>query len=150
LRLCAAASKPPVCTRVDEKIPLAEFTSKEYATKLAATIQPDKATPAAVTDSSSHESTETTHFSVVDEEGNIVTNTYTLSGYYGSQVIAAGTGVLLNNHMSVFNHNPQTNIFSLPITVTSQLSQGPSFCILMVLHGLHLAHLALQRFPARS
>jgi gamma-glutamyltranspeptidase / glutathione hydrolase len=100
--------------RVDQKTPLDEFTSKEYATKLAATIQLDKATPATVTDSSRHESTETTHFSVVDEEGNIVTNTYTLSGYYGSQVIAAGTGVLLNNHMSVFNHNPQTKYFLAP------------------------------------
>jgi gamma-glutamyltranspeptidase/glutathione hydrolase len=100
--------------RVDEKTPLDEFTSKEYATKLATTIQLDKATPATATDSSRHESTETTHFSVVDEEGNIVTNTYTLSGYYGSQVIAAGTGVLLNNHMSVFNHNPQTKYFLAP------------------------------------
>ena len=100
--------------RVDEKTTLDEFTSKEYATKLAATIQLDKATPATVTDSSRHESTETTHFSVVDEEGNIVTNTYTLSGYYGSQVIPAGTGVLLNNHMSVFNHNPQTKYFLAP------------------------------------
>ena len=100
--------------RVDEKTPLDEFTSKQYATKLAATIQLDKATPATVTDSSRHESTETTHFSVVDEEGNIVTNTYTLSGYYGSQVIPAGTGVLLNNHMSVFNHNSQTKYFLAP------------------------------------
>jgi gamma-glutamyltranspeptidase/glutathione hydrolase len=100
--------------RVDEKIPLDEFTSKEYAAKLAATIQLDKATPATITDSASHESTETTHFSVVDEEGNIVTNTYTLSGYYGSQVIPAGTGVLLNNHMSVFNHNPKTKYFLAP------------------------------------
>ena len=49
------------------------------------------------------ESPETTHFSVVDAEGNIVSNTYTLSGFYGSQVIVKGAGVLLNN----LNRHPQ-------------------------------------------
>jgi gamma-glutamyltranspeptidase/glutathione hydrolase len=100
--------------RVHESAPLSELTSKAYAARLAETILPDKATPVTVTESSRHESTETTHFSIVDEEGNIVTNTYTLSGFYGSQVIAAGTGVLLNNHMSVFNHNPQTKYYLAP------------------------------------
>ena len=45
---------------------------------------------------------ETTHFSVVDAEGNAVSNTYTLNGAYGSGVIAKGTGVLLNNEMDDF------------------------------------------------
>jgi len=48
------------------------------------------------------ESEETTHYSVVDAAGNLVTNTYTLNGFYGSQVIPAGTGVLLNDIMSAF------------------------------------------------
>jgi gamma-glutamyltranspeptidase / glutathione hydrolase len=100
--------------RVNETLPLSELTSKVYAAKLALTILPDEATPVSVKESSSHESTETTHFSIVDEDGNIVTNTYTLSGFYGSQVIAAGTGVLLNNHMSVFNHNPETKYYLAP------------------------------------
>jgi gamma-glutamyltranspeptidase/glutathione hydrolase len=104
--------------RVDEKVPLAELTSKEYAAKLAATILPDKATPAPksarANEAPAHQSKETTHFSVVDEEGNIVTNTYTLSGFYGSQVIAKGTGVLLNDNMSVFNHNPATKYYLAP------------------------------------
>ncbi|NWF85472.1 MAG: gamma-glutamyltransferase [Bryobacteraceae bacterium] len=51
----------------------------------------------------SNESAHTTHFTIADAEGNVVTNTYTLSGFYGSQVIAKGTGVLLNNHMSAFS-----------------------------------------------
>lgn len=100
--------------RVDNKIPLSELVSKEYAAKLASTILPEKATPVTVADPNTHESTETTHFSVIDAEGNIVSNTYTLSGYYGSQVVAAGTGVLLNNHMSVFNHDPHTKYYLAP------------------------------------
>lgn len=100
--------------QVDNTLSLSELTSKAYAAKLASTIVPNKATPATVTESPSHESPETTHFSVVDEEGNIVTNTYTLSGYYGSQVIAAGTGVLFNDHMSVFGRNPQSKYYLAP------------------------------------
>jgi gamma-glutamyltranspeptidase/glutathione hydrolase len=49
---------------------------------------------------------ETTHFSVVDAQGNAVANTYTLEGGYGSKVIAPGTGFLLNNEMHDFNMNP--------------------------------------------
>lgn len=54
------------------------------------------------------ESPDTTHFAIADADGNLVTNTYTLSGFFGSQVIAAGTGVMLNNHMSVFSNFPGT------------------------------------------
>jgi gamma-glutamyltranspeptidase/glutathione hydrolase len=52
------------------------------------------------------EGMETTHFSVVDAEGNAVANTYTLENGYGARVIAAGTGFLLNNEMHDFNMNP--------------------------------------------
>ena len=51
-----------------------------------------------------HESDDTTHFSVIDEAGNIVSNTYTLNSFYGSQVMAHGTGVLLNDIMSGFSN----------------------------------------------
>ena len=49
---------------------------------------------------------ETTHFSVVDGDGNMVANTYTIEQGYGSRVVAAGTGFLLNNEMHDFNMNP--------------------------------------------
>ena len=60
---------------------------------LAATIDPAHASSfaAPVTDDSGFESDDTTHFSVIDEAGNIVSNTYTLNSFYGSQVIAHGT-----------------------------------------------------------
>jgi gamma-glutamyltranspeptidase/glutathione hydrolase len=87
------------------EVPVARLTSKEYAAELAATIQPDRATPSAALGEAAApaaESEDTTHFSVIDADGNIVANTYTLNGFYGSQVVARGTGVLLNDIMSAF------------------------------------------------
>ena len=90
------------------KVPVEILSSKEYARQLAQTIQVDHATPkpeyppipnvaAQPTGESLYESFDTTHFSIVDTEGNLVTNTYTLGNFYGSQVIAKGTGVLLGD-----------------------------------------------------
>jgi len=53
---------------------------------------------------SAYEFDDTTHFSIIDEAGNIVSNTYTLNSFYGSQVMAHGTGVLLNDIMSGFSN----------------------------------------------
>ena len=50
-----------------------------------------------------HEGDQTTHFSVVDRDGNAVANTYTLNFCYGAGFVAAGTGVLLNNEMDDFS-----------------------------------------------
>jgi gamma-glutamyltranspeptidase/glutathione hydrolase len=83
-----------------------EAITKTYAERVNATLDEARATPQARGRLTDTESNDTTHFTVVDVDGNIVTNTYTLSGFYGSQVIAKGTGVLLNNHMSVFSNRP--------------------------------------------
>ena len=59
-----------------------------------------------------YESSQTTHFTVVDAAGNAVSNTYTLNGWFGSGVVAKGTGVLLNNEMDDFTSKPgQPNMF---------------------------------------
>ena len=86
------------------EIPTARLISKEHATALAQGISLDAASPLPreAETPSANESAETTHFSVIDGAGNIVSNTYTLNGFYGSQVIAKGTGVLLNDIMSGF------------------------------------------------
>src|SRR6185295_6227504 len=61
-----------------------------------------------------HERPETTHYSVVDGEGNAVAVTYTLNGNFGAAVVAPGTGVLLNNEMDDFTVKPgATNLFGL-------------------------------------
>jgi gamma-glutamyltranspeptidase/glutathione hydrolase len=89
-------------------VPISMLTSKEHARDLARTIEPNRATPlpalAPEPGDSSYESDSTTHFSVIDEAGNIVSNTYTLNSFYGSQVLARGTGVLMNDIMSGFSN----------------------------------------------
>ena len=86
--------------------PVARLISKEYAEELARSVRADRATPAselgAVPAGSGEESEDTTHFTIVDGSGNVVANTYTLNGFYGSQVVAKGTGVLLNDIMAAF------------------------------------------------
>jgi len=85
------------------EIPAERLTSKDHAAALGNSIRLDAASPLpASPHDESAESDDTTHFSVIDAAGNIVSNTYTLNGFYGSQVIAKGTGVLLNDIMSGF------------------------------------------------
>ena len=90
------------------KIP-AELTTKEYAAKLGAGIDLTKAIPSeslAGEIKLSDEAPSTTHFSVVDADGNAVSNTYTLEDTYGSRVVVRGAGYILNNEMGDFNRNP--------------------------------------------
>src|SRR6185436_8794768 len=91
------------------KVPVEGLISRKYADELARTIDPDHATPSSKIRAGKPlgaESTETTHFTVIDEEGNVVTNTYTLNGGYGSGATARGTGILLNNEMDDFTSKP--------------------------------------------
>ena len=91
------------------KVPVEGLIAKKYAAELAKSIDPDHATPSSKIKAGKPlgpESTETTHFTVIDAEGNVVTNTYTLNGGYGSGATARGTGVLLNNEMDDFTSKP--------------------------------------------
>ena len=86
-------------------VPVKGLTSKRYAAALRAQIRSDRVKPAAeiaALDPQPYESDQTTHFSVVDAEGNAVSNTYTLNFSYGVGMIAGGTGVLLNNELDDF------------------------------------------------
>ena len=82
-----------------------------------ATIDPAKATPSSQIRAgalTAYESTETTHFSIVDAAGNAVSVTYTLNGGFGSGVTATGLGFLLNNEMDDFSSAPgHPNLFGL-------------------------------------
>ena len=91
------------------KVPVAGLTSKAYAKELAARIEPNRARPAAEIKPGQprqHESEQTTHYSVIDRDGNAVAVTYTLNFSYGSGIVAAGTGILLNNEMDDFAAKP--------------------------------------------
>ena len=90
------------------KMPIAGLTSKKYAAALRASIG-EKATPAADIrpgKPADYEGRNTTHFSVIDRDGNAVSNTYTLNFSYGLGLVADGTGVLLNNELDDFTAKP--------------------------------------------
>ncbi len=87
-------------------MPVAMLTDKTYATRLAESINDERATsfseiaPGAL--APPEESRDTTHYSVVDQFGNAVSNTYTLGSSFGSGVTIPGTGVLMNDHIGNF------------------------------------------------
>ena len=101
-------------------MPLAQMLSPAYAAAWRKSIQPIAPSPSAMltrpagflppppvaTRAATHESTETTHFSVVDAEGNAVSSTYTLNGLFGSGVTAGSLGFLLNDEMDDFTSKP--------------------------------------------
>ena len=90
-------------------VPLSWLTSKEYAKTIRADISPSTATPSSKVGPgrvAPYESDETTHFSVVDEEGNAVSNTYTINFSFGSGIVVDGAGFLLNNEMDDFSAKP--------------------------------------------
>jgi gamma-glutamyltranspeptidase/glutathione hydrolase len=91
----------------NEGMPLERLMDKDYAAKLRSTIDMAKADVSDPTKfAEPYESEETTHFSVVDSEGNMVSMTYTLEYGYGSAMVVAGGGYLLNNEMGDFNAMP--------------------------------------------
>ncbi len=85
-----------------------KLISPEYADTLRSGIDPGKATPSSSLPGipSPGEGRSTTHLSVVDAAGNAVSLTYTLNDWFGAHVVAAGTGILLNDEMDDFSAKP--------------------------------------------
>jgi len=98
-------------------VPVAGMLDPAYISKLRAAIDPERATPSSQIrpgHPEGAESLETTHYNVVDREGNAVAVTYTLNGGYGSGVTVPGLGFLLNNEMDDFAAKPgEPNMFGL-------------------------------------
>ena len=91
------------------KVPTKGLLDKHYAAAHIAGFDPEHATPSAsegAGDPLPYESPQTTHFSIVDQEGNAVTNTYTLNDSFGSGVTVHGAGFLLNDEMDDFTSKP--------------------------------------------
>ncbi len=95
-------------------MPVERLTSKAYAAELRSSVELFRASPSdselfsrAYREAAlEREAAETTHFSVVDREGNAVAVTYTLEESYGSRIVVEGAGFLLNNEMGDFNPVP--------------------------------------------
>ena len=92
------------------KVPVALLTDPAYAAGQRASIRPDKATPSAALPGyiggGGGGGTQTTHFSVIDAEGNRVAASITLNGWFGTGIVVPGTGILLNNQMDDFAVKP--------------------------------------------
>ena len=109
------------------KIPLSFLLSAENAKQLRALIKPDKATPSDSLPKAPLKAKEgnTTHISIIDNEGNRVAATLTVNYIFGSSVIAEGTGVLLNDEMDDFSIKPGVkNIFGLVGSVANAIAPG--------------------------
>ncbi|MFJ4348841.1 gamma-glutamyltransferase [Pseudomonas sp. NPDC089401] len=87
------------------KVPVDQLVAKEYLAKRAAQVNP-KAISATDQVKPGLEPHQTTHFSIVDKQGNAVSNTYTLNLDYGSGVVVKGAGFLLNDEMDDFSAKP--------------------------------------------
>ena len=91
------------------EVPISKITAKEYAKKISASIRDlgvmssSKINPGMYINP---ESNETTHFSIADKFGNVISNTYTINSAFGSGVTIKGTGILMNNEMDDFSGQP--------------------------------------------
>ncbi|MCF6300885.1 MAG: gamma-glutamyltransferase, partial [Proteobacteria bacterium] len=97
-------------------VPVKMLVNPYYADGLRATIRADKATPSSFLPGLMElkEGNDTTHFSVIDTDGNLVATTQTVNTVFGSKFIAAGTGVMLNNEMDDFSAKPgESNAYGL-------------------------------------
>jgi gamma-glutamyltranspeptidase / glutathione hydrolase len=98
--------------------PIAQLLDPAYAARLRAQIDPARATPSSDVKPglsiSVHENGETTHYSIVDAQGNAVAVTYTINNWFGAGVIAGDTGFFLNDEMDDFTSKPGVpNMFGL-------------------------------------
>ncbi len=86
------------------KVPTSELVSESYLKKLSEAINVPRAIKASELKGVPlpYESSDTTHFTLADREGNLVASTQTINGWFGSGVIAKGTGIILNNEMDDF------------------------------------------------
>ena len=112
------------------RVPVAQLLDPKYNQQRASTIPADgRATPsaqvAAGTGLPGYESDQTTHYSIVDAAGNAVSCTTTLNGAYGSKVVVAGAGFLLNNEMDDFSSKPGVpNSYGLVGGVANAIQPG--------------------------
>lgn len=108
------------------KVP-AKLATREYALRRGASIKADKATPSHELNKAAagSEGEDTTHFSVIDAQGNRVAATLSVNGPFGSAFVAGDSGVLLNNHMDDFSLAPgDANLYGLQGNEANAVSPG--------------------------
>jgi len=107
------------------KVPIAELIDGKYVSDRMASFNPEKATPSTEISPGAipgYESEETTHFSVVDKDGNAVAITTTLNLWFGNKVVVAGSGFFLNDEMDDFSSKPGVpNVFGVTGGVANKI-----------------------------
>ena len=111
------------------KVPVDLLTDPDYAAGLRASIRADKATPSemlpAYIGGGGGGGTQTTHFSIIDADGNRVAASITLNGWFGTGIVVPGTGILLNNQLDDFSIKPGVpNMYGLVGAAANEVAPG--------------------------
>ncbi|WP_245513167.1 gamma-glutamyltransferase [Enterovirga rhinocerotis] len=120
LKIAAADRRAATADPAFVNVPQARLISKDYAALRRQEIDPARAgtyAPGIV----SNESANTTHVTIADAEGNLVTSTQTINSLFGSRVMVPGTGVICNNYMSLFDPHPG---FALSLQPGKRITSG--------------------------
>ena len=133
-------------------VPVEQLTSAEYARKLMADFDPEHATSSRSLYATEPEVGHTTHFSILDRDGNWVSATLSINGLFGSGFIAPGTGVLLNNEMDDFSAKPgNPNLYGLVGSEANAIAPGKRMLSSMAPTAVHHANtLTLLGTPGGS
>ncbi len=106
-------------------VPMARLIAPSYIALRAAQVNPDAISPLQSVQPGLAESMHTTHFSILDGEGNAVANTYTLNDWFGNGVVVEGAGFLLNNEMDDFSIKPGVpNIYGVVGGTANKIAPG--------------------------
>ncbi|MCY4611481.1 MAG: gamma-glutamyltransferase [Gammaproteobacteria bacterium] len=133
-------------------VPVQQLTSVEYARKLMADFDPEHATRSKSLYATEPEAGHTTHFSILDRDGNWVSATLSINGLFGSGFVVPGTGVLLNNEMDDFSAKPGTpNLYGLVGSEANAIAPGKRMLSSMAPTAVYHANsLALLGTPGGS
>ncbi len=105
--------------------PVTKLIDPRYIARRAAEVRPDGISPLAAVRPGLEEGRHTTHFSILDGEGNAVANTYTLNGWFGNGVVVEGAGFLLNNEMDDFSVKPGApNLYGVVGGTANEIAPG--------------------------
>lgn len=105
--------------------PVARLIDPRYIARRAAEVRPDGISPVPAVRPGLEEGRHTTHFSILDGEGNAVANTYTVNGWFGNGVVVEGAGFLLNNEMDDFSVKPGApNLYGVVGGTANEVAPG--------------------------
>ena len=125
LKIAAADRRAATADPAFVDVPIARLISKDYAAQRRVEIDPQRA-GSYTSKVLSNESANTTHLTVADAEGNIVTSTQTINSLFGARVVIPGTGIIPNNYMYLFDPHPG---FALSLQPGKRITSGISALI---------------------